>query len=184
MAVVVLAITGAQKYRDVAKKLRKAGPQGKELRKELNKAIRGAGKDAVADTRRAITNLPVKGTRGGGGQERTAYASRNVKTDRGRASAARRSGLRRTIAGATGIRIKPAGITISVDGGKLPPNQRSLPRALDSRKGWRHPLFGDTSRWYGQRGGPWFFKTLYGHSDKFRKAIDQALDDIAKKIDG
>ena len=182
-ASVGLTVDGAVKYRALSKRLRDAGADGKGVRRELNKAIREAGKPALRDVKAKVTTLPVKGVRGSGRRDRYEHATRNVRTDRGKTAAFRRSGLRQSIAAATKVAITAQGIRITVDGRKLPPDQRNLPRALDSKKGWRHPLFGRKDRWYAQKAQPWFWTTLIKHAPDFRKKLDEALDRLARQID-
>jgi hypothetical protein len=170
---------GAQEYRALAKRLRKQ----KEFRKKLRMKIAEAGKPAVTDVRQAVMALNVT-SHGGGSAQRRGFAVSKAKTARAKASASKRDfGLRRRIAAATGVQITAKGIRIRVSGSSLPPNQRSLPRHLDSPKGWRHPVFGNTSNWVNQKGGPYFAKTISKRAPTFRRAVLSAMDEIAKEID-
>ncbi|MGH8575346.1 MAG: hypothetical protein ACREXJ_00170 [Gammaproteobacteria bacterium] len=179
---IFVAVDGAQKYRELSKRLKAAGPEGKGLRRELNKAIRQAGRPAVADAKAAVLALSVQGTRGSGRRQRADFASARAATEAGKLAIYRRSGLRGAVAGATRVRTTSVGVKIVVDGKKLPPDQRTLPRHLDRAKGWRHPVFGNRDVWVGQRGGPWFFATLRRHAPAFRRAIVTAMNDIERRI--
>ncbi|WP_084963756.1 hypothetical protein [Thermoactinospora rubra] len=201
-------ITGSEQLGDLAKRLKGAGDQGKGLRKELLKAIRTAARPALQDTRRAVRTIPVTGSRGGGRKQRETKAFRD-RFDRvlDRASddelgsdeleaqeakiqdrARRGSGLRDTIARSLRLVTKTgsrsARVRIEVDASKMPQDQRTLPRHLDSEKGWRHPVFGNRKKWVHQRGQPWFEVTIRRHAPKVRNDILKAMDDIADKIEG
>lgn len=180
-------VVGADQMAKLARDLKKVD---KKLAAKLRKSIRDAARPAVADAKTAITNLPVTGARGGGAAARTEKHLERVKdptSDRARIRAQRRSGLRRTIAASikTDIRDggKRAGVRIIVDGSKLPTDQRTLPRRLNAKKGWRHPLFGNRERWYTQRGKPWFETSIRRHAKRIRKTIQAAMEELAKEIE-
>lgn len=176
----VVAVQGAQRLKDLSAQLKQAG-RG-DLQMELRAAIRTAAGPALADTRAAILGLRIKGTRGGGRRAREEFATQRVRTEGARERARRRTGLRRTVAAATGLRVRARGVTIECNSSRMPADQRNLPRALDSPRGWRHPVYGNREVWAHQMGGPWFYKTLLGHAPAFRKAISDAMDDIAARI--
>lgn len=180
-------VAGADQMRKLARDLKKVD---KKLATKLRKSIRDAARPAVADAKTAITNLPVTGSRGGGGTARTEKHLERVKdptSDKARIRAQRRSGLRRTIAASIKVDIrdggKRAGVRIIVDASKLPTDQKTLPRRLNSKKGWRHPLFGNRDRWYTQRGRPWFEVSIQRHARRVRKTILAAMDELAKELD-
>jgi hypothetical protein len=175
---VSISAQGARELKELSKKLR----QKKELRKKLRSAIAAAGKPVVADVKQAVLALNVT-SHGGGSAQRRSFAVSKAKTARAKTSAAKRSaGLRHTIASATNVQITAKGIRIRVSGSKLPPDQQSLPRHLDSSKGWRHPTFG-RSPWVNQKGGPYFASTIKKKAPAFRRAVLNAMDEIAKDID-
>lgn len=170
---------GAQEYRALAKKLRGK----KEFRKKLRTKIADAGKPVVQDVKQAVMALQVT-SHGGGTAQRKAFAVGKAKTERAKASAAKRdTGLRRSIASAVGVQITAKGIRIRVSGSKLPPSQQSLPRHLDSPKGWRHPVFGNKSNWVDQKGGPYFAETIKKKAPAFRRAVLEAMDEVARDIE-
>ncbi|MFD9943196.1 hypothetical protein ACFWYW_14615 [Nonomuraea sp. NPDC059023] len=183
-------ITGAEQLSRLSQRLKDAGR--KDLNKELNKAIRTAAKPAVADTKRAINTLPVRGARGGGGRQRERHhydRSRAKDEDKRKLRAQRSSGLRATVASAVRLKIRTGRtsrgtrVRIEVDSGRLPADQRNLPRHLDNPKGWRHPVFGNDEVWVAQFGRPWFASTIRRHLPTVRAAVQTALNTIATKIE-
>ncbi|MBB2909325.1 hypothetical protein FHS43_000571 [Streptosporangium becharense] len=180
-------VTGAEQMRKLAADLKRVD---KTLAAKLRKTIRDAARPAVADAKTAVRSLPVTGAHGGGGTARTEHnlgRARKPADQRAIARARARSGLRRTIAAAIKTDIRDggrrAGVRIIVDGSKLPADQRTLPRRLNSKKGWRHPLFGNRKHWYAQKGKPWFEPSIKRHADRIRKTILAAMDEIARELD-
>lgn len=171
---------GAGQLQELSRALRAAG-RG-ELRKKLRREIADAGRPVVAEVREAVLRLPVKGTRGGGGAARRGHAVGRTRTPRSAAAAAAREhGLRRSVAAATSLSITARGIRIVVSGAKLPPQQRSLPRHMDSPKGWRHPVFG-RDVWVHEQAGPWFASTIGRRAPVFRTAVLKAMDAVSDEL--
>lgn len=200
-------ITGAEQLATLAKRLKDAGDGGKKLRKELLKAIRAGAKPALADTRKAVKNIPVTGSRGGGRRQRERHKAGQAldrlykriddldfdelveAEEAAKARAKRGTGLRDSVARSlrlvtkTGSRLPR--VRIEVDASKMPEDQRTLPKHLDAVKGWRHPVFGKREDpWVQQYGRPWFSVTIERHLPGVRARILQAMDDIAKKVEG
>lgn len=177
-----IKVANAQAYRQLAKDLRKAG-RG-DLRKTLRKKIAEAGKPVLEDVKAAVREMPVT-SRGGGSRQRRRYNVDRATTDRAKTSAERRhAGLRATIAAATKLQITAKGVRFVVQSSKLPETQRSLPRHLDSEKGWRHPVFGDKNVWVHQQGRPYFAVTIKKKAPTFRRAALDAMEEIRKQIEG
>jgi hypothetical protein len=182
-------ITGAEQLGSLAKRLKDAGPDGKKLRKELLKAIRAGAKPALADTRKAVKTIPVTGARGGGRKAREEHQFDHSRgdEDKRRARARRGAGLRDTVARALRLTVKTGSraprVRFEVDASKMPEDQRTLPRHLNSIRGWRHPTFGHDP-WVAQKGQPWFQVTIRKHLPAMRARILKAMDDIAAKIEG
>lgn len=180
-----IRITGADQLYELNKRLKSAD---KKLVGKLRKAVRDGVKPAVTATKAAITTLPVTGSKGGGGKARAAqHLTRSKKQDeKAQARAAKKSGLRRTISAAIKVKVatgsKTASVKVIVDESQLPPDQRSLPRHLDSATGWRHPTFGHDP-WVAQKGRPWFETTLRKHADVVRASVIAAMDDMARELD-
>lgn len=184
-------ITGAEQLAALAKRLKNAGPKGKALQKELRKAIRTGAKPALVATRTAVKTIPVVGVRKAGGhkarEEHAFNRSRAKDEEKRRARAQRASGLRQTVASAVQLKVATGSRTprvrIFVDEKRMPEDQRTLPKHLDAKNGWRHPTFGK-SPWVKQYGKPWFETTIRDHLDEVRATILKAMDDIADKIEG
>jgi hypothetical protein len=62
------------------------------------------------------------------------------------------------------------------------PNESYIPRGLDTVKGWRHPLFGDKSRWFSNPGYDWFLSTFEQGEKKFESGLDRVLARAADEI--
>jgi hypothetical protein len=176
-----LAAQNVGQYREVAKKLREAGR--KDLRSALRKKISGAGKPVVEEVRTAVRDLRVT-SHGGGAAQRRGYNVGRAKSSKAADRASRRAaGLRDTVARATRLQITAKGVRFLVDSKQLPQDQRSLPRHLDSDKGWRHPVFGNRNNWVSQKGGPYFANTIKKRAPTFRQAIVDAMDEITTQIE-
>lgn len=182
-----IVVRGADQMERLAKELKAAD---KKLATRMRKSIRDGVRPAVTDVKKTVTALPVTGARGGGSKARMEQHLSRVKdptSDKARLRAERRSGLRKTIAASvkTDIRDggKRAGVRIIVDASKLPADQRTLPKHLNSKRGWRHPLFGNRKRWYAQRGAPWFEPPIRRHVRKIRRTLLVAMEEMAKEIE-
>jgi hypothetical protein len=181
----------AVQLRALSQELRAQGAG--EIGKELRKAIRVAAGPALADVRAALLELEIRGdqgslgvfspTRGGGRRARAEHAASRVRTERGKARARRRAGLRQSIAAATTVKVRDRGVRFEVDSSRLPVDQRTMPRHLESERGWRHPVFGNTEVWVSQRGGPWFYPTLRAHQAQFQAAIAAAMEEAKRKLE-
>lgn len=176
-----LAAQNVGAYRDLAKRLRQAGR--KDLRSSLRKKISDAGRPVLDDVKTAVRTIPVT-SHGGGTAQRRRYNVGRATTERAKRSAGRRgAGLRSTIASATKLQITAKGVRFVVQSSKLPENQRSLPRHLDSEKGWRHPVFGNRDNWVAQKGRPYFASTIKKKAPAFRRAIVEAMEKIRREIE-
>lgn len=179
-----------QQFRDLSKRLRQAGRT--DLRKNLRKAIQDAGKPAVAATQDAVRSIPITSeglgsrvgdfrvpanSRGGGQKQRRQHKAESSRTEKARQRALKRGGgLREAAARTVRIQITTRGIRIISDSKAMPANQRTLPKRLDSPKGWRHPVFGNRQVWVTERGKPWFGATIQQHAPEFRAAVVDAMD--------
>jgi hypothetical protein len=164
-----IEVVGGDRFRRLALQLRDAGE--KELLKELRKGIRAAGRPVVADVQRAYRTLPD-------------------------VSPAARVGAqaRATIAKAVRLEIRAAkmraGIRIVVDSRKLPADMRSLPKAFESARGWRHPVYGRAAQtrtewtWAHQQMPPPFRRTVRRHERDFRAACLDAMERVARDLNG
>jgi hypothetical protein len=157
-----------------------------DLRKQLNKSIKDAGRPIVENVRNAAQGLHSNSSHGGGARQRQKYAASRARTERAAANALRRSGsLRRRVASATTLESTQRGVRFVVRSAQLPPDQRSLPRHMNSEKGTRHPVFGNRDNWVSQTWRPagFFSKTISQKSHDFRRYIGAQLEEIKKQID-
>ncbi|MEU0797178.1 hypothetical protein ABZ342_44550 [Amycolatopsis sp. NPDC005961] len=189
IARVSISAVGYDEWRRLARSLRGAP---KDLRASLRKQIVDAGQPVLADVKQAARSIPVTSSRGGGGKRRQTYSSLQVgrrahAAGRDVAKAALRAGrrsggLRNRIASSAKLQIRARGIRFVIDASSLPESQRSLPRHLDSPKGWRHPVFGDRENWVHQQGKPYFAATISRKAPEFRRAILNAISETQDKI--
>lgn len=115
MAEVRLTGTGPAELKILAARLRTADP---ELKRDLRRRFRSAAGDAADAVQRSALALPAEKYQ---------------------------EGLRAQVAATIRVetRITRSGITVSIvsDGRRMPPGKASLPRHMDSPKGWSHPVF-------------------------------------------
>jgi hypothetical protein len=180
-----LAAQNVDQWRDLAKRMRQAGTQGQGLRRQLRQRISEAGQPVVDDVKVAVLDLHVTSTGHGGGQaQRRKFKASRARTEKARDRALRKGGsLLQAMASATKLQITAKGIRIIVNSKQLPADQQSLPRHLDSAKGWRHPVFGNREVWVAQKGGPYFADTIKKKAPQFREAIVKAMDDIQQQLE-
>jgi hypothetical protein len=174
----------------------------KEIRTELNKAIRLTAVPIVAELKAAVMSIDShvtgNGTSGPGRDSSGRFistrrlissgggeAARAQHAGSGKSQANRNHGLRATIARAIQVKITYAGnrvgVRLRVDGTKLAPDQRTLPMALDKPK-FRHPVFGQDV-WVDQTGkARWWQDTVYKHAPEIRAEMIAAMDRAFKSM--
>jgi hypothetical protein len=191
--VVGILCEDVQTYRDAARRLRAAGRH--DLRKKVQQSIRATGQPILDEVRAAVLNTPS--TSHGGGkakrrefhvattQKRVAKAGKTgEKVAKSVTAAARRNfGLRQSIARATKLEVTARGVRFVVRSEQLPEDQRNLPGALDTEKGWRHPVFGKRPI-VKQRGHPYFRSRIKAKAPGFRAGILRAMDETIREIEG
>lgn len=97
-------------------------------------------------------------------------------------------GLRSTVASRVVVRVRLTskrhpGVAIRALKIGMPRGFIEAPKRLNSKRGWRHPIFG-TDKWWHQMGQPgWFDDTMARHRTAARRAAKRAMDNIAKRID-
>lgn len=182
-------LQGTEEVRLAAKKLR-AAARG-DLVKKMNRGMREAAKPAQAAVQRAVQAVDARGSRGGGGQARRAFdvARSRRNSERVKARAAKRRGLRISVARAVRIEsstgTRTVRLRIRVNRQMLPPDQRKLPRHINRGK-WRHPVFGGDT-WVTQTVTPpgFFDRPTTLHAPRIRKgaldAVNGVLDELARK---
>jgi hypothetical protein len=173
-------VTGTD-LRILGRRFRQAS-NGAVVRKALTAGIQSELKPTVQAVKEAVLALEFSNSKGGGTKRRRLhYAELHP---RGRVKA---HGLRATIARAAKSRVsysgRSVGAKIYMDKSVLPPDMQSLPRYMDSEKGWRHPFFGNEP-WTTQKGKPYFVVTIRPRMPRMRQAvvvhIGQALKELQR----
>ncbi|ROP36288.1 hypothetical protein [Saccharothrix texasensis] len=195
-------VHGTDAFRKAAADLKRAG-RG-DLTRKMTADMKRAADPAVREMKALVQGLSTKSTRSGrkssnysrkvarakdgpqgnrrirttssARQARVEHALRNRKklTDRSRAKAYGRAGLRATVARATGTTASTsptrAAVRIRAAQARMPPDQRALPRLMD-RGRWRKPTFG-RGRWTSQAVTPagWFSEPRKRHGPRIRTA--------------
>jgi len=133
----------------------------KEIKKRFTKELRAAAKPLVPVVRSSIRSIPSK--RG--------YSPQ---------------GLRGQLARATRLEVKTvgrqAGVAIRVDGRKMPSHMKGLPKAVEGKKRWRHPVFGHREVWVQQPPQPYFYKVVRAAGPASRRAVSRVLDGVTRDI--
>jgi hypothetical protein len=153
-AVTELTIHGADRLEKVAKALKDGGH--KELKKQLLRGFREAGKPVIREIRAsALEKLP----RGGG--------------------------LAALVAGSQiGVRTRLGGNTVGVQIRGTNRSLQGL-RRLD-RGELRHPVFGNREVWVGQGGSVtpgWFSKPIESSEGRIRSHMASVLNEVAAKVE-
>ncbi len=141
-----------------------AEDDGKKLRRDLIKSLRSAAAPIVPELQAAVRQLPS-----------TEPAS----------SPDLRDAVARQVKVAVALGGKNPGVKFRVGTRQDPRGFRFAARRLNSPKGWRHPVFGNTETWvqqYGRRGVRWFEPTIYERRAELREAVRTAIDDMARRI--
>lgn len=73
---------------------------------------------------------------------------------------------------------------VEVNASRMPSGQKALPLYLDGKKApWRHPLFGNRARWYGQAAHPFFDQAVALYGPASQRAVQRAADAIVAAFD-
>lgn len=145
-------VTGRE-FRDVANALRLVD---KSLPKEFRKKLREKAKPLMEKAKTEVKTLPVKGRSSTGLRMRVA---RGVKLFLPRSN--------------TSVRI----ITTMKDR-----SEAALPRGLDTRYGWRHPVFGNREEWVRQPGYSWFREPISEGQDELKRGLVEVLEEARDRI--
>lgn len=159
----ILTVTGAGELRRLASDLRAAGNQ-QHINDKLRRRLEAVGRKGAAAVRASVRATESKGQSG----------------RRGRAS------LRGKVARATESKVRNTtrpGVIVWVNPASMPAGEQSLPGLLDGQGRWRHPVFGNTSVWRGQRPHPYFNRAVDPIAGQLADAGDKVLDDIANEIE-
>jgi hypothetical protein len=139
----------------------KAESDGKALRRDLVRNLKGVAEPALQAVRASILSMP-------------SHSHQNP-------------GLRESVARATKVSIRTgsrAGVSIVTRKKSMPRDFRNAPKRLNSSEGWRHKVFGDPDRWVDQRGKVgWFDDTLKPFRAPGKEAALAALAEAAQRIE-
>lgn len=179
-------VRGAERFRDAARLCREA--ERADLRREMVKGMRSAGREILDDQRAEVRRLQISGRRfygtgvkrvvGADGQTRQVPVRYRPNT--------RSTGLRDRVARSLALELKSTGsarVRFVAKPEKLPANERNMPRNLDNPKGWRHPVYGNRQMWVAQQGGSWFWPPIKRGIRVFRQRIDEAITATVNKIE-
>lgn len=91
--------------------------------------------------------------------------------------------LRKDVARGVKLVRRPDGVTVQTE---MPEEDEAIiPLGLDTRKGWRHPVFGNRNEWVRQHGTySWFMEPMKDMREPLTDAIENVLDDIADSFRG
>lgn len=157
--------TGVPKMKLLAEQLREADPA---LKRELRRRLRDAARPATHAAMRSILDMPSHH----GGTLREEVSRTIIQT---------------TSLTKNGIRVQ-----ISSLPQRMPRGKETLPKHLDSGRGWKHPVFATRirrlkhqDRWVRQFGKPgWFEAPITSHAGEFRDAAQKAIDHVRRQLEG
>lgn len=193
-----IEIHGTAEFRELARKLKAAGTEGKELRRAILKGLRAGAKPIVDEAQQNARDLTIvghpvgkTGTRGGrgGASARAARAATSLGKrkvgDRARLKAHRNSGLRQHVARTVSANVKAsakgANLRVRSDGKKMPADQQALPGHMN-RGEIRHPVFGNYATWARQTmQAGWFDRAT---RSKGPAARDAAAEQVKTYLEG
>lgn len=172
---------GGADFKALGRKFRAAGKDGAAIRKATTKTIRSHLQRIVDEQKHEALTMNVKGTRGRGALRREQFhGARRKRAQRGG------YGLRSAVA--RGIKSKVAytgfklGARIVADSAAMPASQRKLPRYLNRKRGWRHPVWGHRDRWVDQVGEPYFDDPIRRHRRQVRKDVEATVNDVMRTL--
>ena len=165
-ATLQLSIENGERLRALAREFR-SREDGKQLRKELRKELKGTGTRILKAEKAAVRALPSKGQNARAGRPST----------------------RRQVARATQLRIRMSGprtgVMVWVNPGRMPAGKGSVPGYMEGVRPyqrWRHPVFGRDA-WTTQRATPWFYRTAGRYGGEAQRAAARAIDRFADRIE-
>lgn len=163
-------ITGTGQLLELQRRLRAAGHEN--LRQSMQRRVRRAAEPLRDDLQSAVRGLSIRG-QGGGGRTGPSPTTRP---------------LRAAIADAIRISVRTTGTVgarVWVDKGALPPDLRGMPMTLNDGR-WRHPVYGNRSRWVTQYASPspWWDRTLRNHQARMTAEVARVLDDVQRRLGG
>jgi len=186
-AIVSVKVDGAELARVV--KLLEIRADGKELRKQLNSAMRKATDEVIREEKKAVLGLSSKGERTN--MQTAVYAANTLKSKKAVSlnkfdKTVRTAGLRQSVANSIGRIIryqgKDVGVRIRARASKMPPGMSRLPKKMNKGK-WRHPIMGNRNAWVIQQVNPpgWFDATNRRMFPKIQSQVEAVVREYAEK---
>jgi len=173
--------SSVKKLQNLGAEFKRAGANGKELRKELNAAIKKATGPLERDIKSNARGLTFTGSGSGGRARRTAGVTKTGRTRKGK-------GLRQSLE--QGIKTEVsyrqgagAGVRIRLKSSDAEVNR--LGAALNRRGKIRHPLVGNTDHWFdtvASNGKGWFWKPVDKHRPAVVRDVKAAVDAMLQKL--
>jgi hypothetical protein len=152
-----IEIRGGKQLERIIKALREVGDGG--LARELKSGLRKAARPMVPKVRQAIDRIPSNHD----GQLRAEMKSATTVTFRSAGT--------------------QAGITLRVDGRKMPSGKRSLPAYMEGTKpSWRHPVYGNTDVWAQQPSHSFFRPVVAELGGDIHRDMNAVAQAIAKRL--
>lgn len=172
---------GGADFAALGRRFRAAGKGGAAIRKTLTARIQAELKKITAEQKAMAAGMKVKGAGGGGTSRREMYAA-SKSSRRRRDGYGLRAATARTIKSRVAYSGRKLGAAIYTDVSGLPQSQRRLPRYLNAKKGWRHPVWGNRQIWVRQVGEPYFDTPIDRHRTRVRKAVEQAVTEVMREL--
>jgi hypothetical protein len=152
-----IEIRGGAQLERIIKALKEVGDGG--LARELKSGLRKAARPMVPKVRKAIGQIP----------------SNHDGT------------LRREMKAATRVQFRAAGtqagITLRVDGRKMPSGKKSLPAYMEgSKPRWRHPVYGNPNVWRQQPSRRFFAPVVAEFGAEIQHDMNAIAESIAKRL--
>ncbi|MFM9604249.1 hypothetical protein [Streptomyces turgidiscabies] len=140
----------------------RAEEDGKQLRKELARNMREALKPGAAEAKSSIMSM----------------ASAGLTT-----APALRTSIARKIRPEVKLGGRWSGARVKAFKTKNIRNFPNAPKRTNRASGWRHPVWGNRDQWVQQHGKlEWFDRAFEGRANVYRGAVEQAMEDMARRI--
>lgn len=185
-----ISSNGGADFRALAAKFRNAGARGAAIRKATTAAIQKSLALITDDQKTEIMAWETGGSAGRGTARRQAFTEararrrfeRTGRTSRARKEHSLRSYIRAAIKSRVAYTGRRIGAKVFVDASALPPSQRTLPQHVDSKRGWRHPVWGNRRKWVRQQGIPYFSRPIERHREQVRREVQAAVDHVMRTL--
>jgi hypothetical protein len=183
-------VVGTESFEAFARKCREAGSEGRGLQREIRQALKNGAEPAAEKARQNVLGLSSRGGRGSARATRTAHAlgrRRKPLSEAAKAKVHAGTGLRSSVARATKLTVTMRGNTakaeIKVNASLMPPDQRKLPKHMNSGK-WRHPVMGNRRNWVTQTVSPdrWFDRAMDWGGPKARDEAFKTVRQFLRKF--